>query len=295
MSASLNTIIKVIGPLNNRYRDPSASIREKLEALWELGDQLIRMGVTKPHTIGWAVQRDTRGLIKRPTVFRSHKIRTIWASKKDLIKDLGQLRGLSNLIEILPLIDPSQTVRKQLSHEQLAIIYQHACSDVPQEFKRYINDVKKNFSHGKLGKSLDRSKHLEELHEIISDFRILLAYLIKILEQPGLLERERFRASTPLEELRAFSNMCIALTTKENYRLFKRLEPSLSISQNQLFQKIYNYFRVILEKTSDVERARIRRVISAEELSEMSDMVSSLSTEATVKDFKARKKLTISL
>lgn len=295
MSASVNVIIKVISPINNRYRDPAASTRMKLEALWELGDQLIRMGVTKPHTVGWAVQRETRGLIKRPTVFRSHKIRTIWASKKDLIRDLGRLQGLSSLTEILPLIDPTQTVRKQLSHNQLTAIYQHACSDPPQKFKQYINNIKRNFSHGKLGKSLDRSKHLEQLHEIVSNFKILLTHLLKILDQSSSEEREYFRASTPIEELKAFSNMCIALTTKENYRLFKKLGPSLSISPNQHFCALYNHFRAILDKVSNVERARLRRLISAEAFAEMSDMVSSLISETAVKDFRARRKLAISL
>lgn len=295
MSTSVNDIIKVVSPINNRYRDPAASTRMKLEALWELGDQLIRMGVTKPHTIGWAVQRETGGLIKRPTVFRSHKIRTIWASKEDLIRDLGRLQGLSNLTEILPLIDPVQTVRNRLSSEQLTDIYQHACSDSPQKFKQYINDIKKNFSHGKLGKSLDRSKHLEQLSEIVTNFKILQAQLLKILDQSGSAEREQFRTTTSLEELRAYSNMCIALTTKENYRLFKKLGSSSSSSQNQHFQALYNYFRVILDKTSDVERARLRRLISAEALAEMSDMVSSLSSEAAVEDFKARRKLAISI
>lgn len=187
MPASVNAIIKVISPINNRYRDPAASTRMKLEALWELGDQLIRMGVTKPHTVGWAVQRETRGLIKRPTIFRSHKIRTIWASKVDLIKDLGQLQGLSNLTEILPLIDPAQAVRKRLSLEQLTDIYQHACSDSPQKFKQFINDIKREFSNGKLGKSLDRSKHLERLHEIVSNFKILMSHLLKILDQSSAL------------------------------------------------------------------------------------------------------------
>lgn len=295
MSASVNAIIKVISSTNNRYRDPAASTRMKLEALWELGDQLIRMGITKPHTVGWAVQRETRGLIKRPTVFRSHKIRTIWASKDDLIRDLGRLQGLSNLTEILPLIDPAQTVRNRLSQEQLTEIYQHACSDSSQKFKRYMSDIKKHFSHGKLGKSLDRSKHLDQLSEIVSNFKILLTHLLKLLDQSSSAERDHFRTTTSIEELRAFSNMCIGLTTKENYRLFKKLGQSSSASQNQHFHALYNHFRVILDKTSDVERARLRRLISAEALAEMSDMVSSLCSEATVEDFKARRKLAISI
>lgn len=295
MPRDVNTIVKIVSPINNRYRDPKASTRMKLEAMWELGDQLIQLGVTKPHSVGWAVQKATGGLIKRPTVFRSHKIRTIWQSKDELLRDLGQLKRLSNLTEILPLIDPIQVVRRRLSDEQLARIYQHACSDSPQRFKQYLVNLKKGFAHGKLGKSLDRSKHLESLNEIVSTFKILLTYLLKILDQSNPIAREGFRARTSNEELRAFSNMCISLTTKENYRLFRGLGPLSSASENPHFERIYNYFRSLLKKTGDVERARIRRLISAEALAEMSDMVSSLSSELAVEDFRARRKLTINI
>src|SRR5215469_2781645 len=150
MPVGVNSIIKVIVPLNNRYRDVTSSNREKLESLWEIGDQLVALGVTKPHSVGWAVQRETKGLIKRPTVFRSHKVRMIWPSKNELIKNLGDIRGLSNLTEILPLLDPAQTVRAHLTRQHIKQIYQHACSDPPQKFKRYITDFKREFSHGRL-------------------------------------------------------------------------------------------------------------------------------------------------
>lgn len=295
MATSVNSIIKAISELNNWYRDPATSTRMKLEALWEMGDLLIRLGVTKPHSVGWAVQRETKGLIKRPTIFRSHKIRTIWPSKQDLIEDLGYLQGLSSLTELLPLIDPAQDVKHKLSKEQLKDLYSHACSDGPSEFKKYLETLKKRFSHGKLGRSLDRSKHLGELQEVVSNFKRLRTHFFKLLEQESLGERGTFRTHTPLDELRAFSNMCIALTTKDNYSLYKRLAENLSSSHNQEFKTLYEHFRRILDKSGDVERARLRRLISAEALAEMSDMVSSLGSEAAVEDFKERRKLAIPL
>lgn len=293
MAISINAIVKNVGEINNRYRDPATPIRVKLEALWEMGDLMIRLGVTKPHSIGWAIQRETKGLIKRPTIFRSHKIRTIWPSKQDLARDLGDLRGLSSLTELLPLIDPAQNVKRKLSHEQLMDLYSHACSDGPAEFKNYLKAIKKRFSHGKLGKSLDRSKHLGQLHEVVSNFKQLHTYFVTLLELKSPEERETFRASTPLQEFRALSNMCLALTTKDNYRLYKRLATDLSSSRNQEFKTLYEHFRSLLNKFGDVERARMRRLISAESLAEMSDMVSSLCNESGVEDFKERRKLAI--
>lgn len=267
----------------------------KLEALWDMGDRLFRLGVTKPHSIGSAVQQETKGLIKRPTIFRSHKIRTIWPSKEDLLRDLGELQGLQSFIELLPLIDPAQAVRCRLSSEQIKDIFKHACSDSPGKFKNYLQVFKKQFSHGSLGKSLDRSKHLPLLQGVVIDFKRLRAFFCELLEQEPSAGRLAFRAHTSSDQLRAFSNMCIALTTKDNYRLYKHLASSSPSSSNKEFTTLYDRFRNILEKQSDIERARLRRVISAEALAEMSDMVSSMSSEEAVSDFRERRKLAIPL
>ncbi len=295
MTINISTIVRAISDINNRYRDPSTSTRMKLEALWEMGDLLARLGVTKPHSIGWAVQRETKGLIKRPTIFRSHKIRTIWSSKQELMRDLGGLQGLSSLTELLPLIDPAQDVKRKLSPEQLSSLFQHACSDTPGKFKQYLRDIKKEFSHGKLGRPLDKAKHLPQLQDVVVNFKRLHTFLSNLIEQESATERLNFRAHTSTDELRAFSNMCIALTTKENYRLYKHLGPSLSSSLNKDFATLYDRFRHILDKPADVERARLRRLISAEAMAEISDMISSLSSEEAVDDFKERRKLAIPL
>jgi hypothetical protein len=292
---NIDIIIRAIAPINNRYRDPTASPRMKLEALWEMGDQLMLLGVKTPHSVGWMVQRETKGLIKRPTVFRSYKIRTIWVSKEELLKNLGQIQGLSNLTEILPLIDPAQNVRRQLSPDQISEIYRRASCDPPKIFKRYITGLKRGFAHGRLAKHLDKFKHLDQLRCIVNNFKELQRYLLNILDETNSAGRDGFRANTSREELRAFSNMCIALTTKDNFRLYRQLGPPTSDSQNEQFKTLYSYFYDILNKTSDVERARLRRLISADALAQMSDMVSSLDSEKSVKDFKARSKLAISL
>jgi hypothetical protein len=49
MSININNIIKAIVPINNRYRDDGTSTREKLAALWEMGDILFKMGVVGLH------------------------------------------------------------------------------------------------------------------------------------------------------------------------------------------------------------------------------------------------------
>ena len=295
MSANIKEIVNRIASLNNKYRDLSTPIRAKLEALWEIGDALVQLGVTKPHTVGWAVQKETRGLIKRPTVFRSHKVRTIWHTKESLIRDFGELRSLSNLTEILPLIDPTQEVRNKLSQQQLAEIYKHACYDSPVKFKRYIKALKQQYAHDRLGCPLNRDRHLKELGDVTDNLRTLVGYLNKIISDSKTSMRQQFRNDTPEVEIRSFSNMCISLTTKDNLRLYKNIGPTKSSSENKAIRHLYDYFHGILNQTGDNERARLRRIISAEVLAQLSDMISSLLTENGVKDFKARQKIAIKL
>jgi hypothetical protein len=288
-------VVRAITPMNNRYRDPSTSIRIKLVALWEMGDCLFSLSVSNPHAVGWSVQRMTNGLIKRPTVFRSHKIRSIWESKITLLRDVGDLRALSNLKEMVPLIDPAQKVRRQLTPSQLREIYRHACTDTPTEFGQFIGGLKQQFSSGRLGKPLDRSKHLQDLQVYVKQFDVLLKYLMRTVQEDAPAERARFVSATPEAERRAFSNMSIALTTKGNYRLYKRLGPSVPSSGNSEFNSLYSWFRFLLNKLSDVERARVRRLISAEAFALLSDIVSSIGDEKGVVDFRARQKLSIAL
>ncbi len=295
MSANIKEIVNRIASLNNKYRDLSTPIRAKLEALWEIGDILVQLGVTKPHAVGWAVQRETRGLIKRPTVFRSHKVRTIWNMKENLIRDFGELKSLSNLTEILPLIDPMQEVRNKLSKQQLSAIYQHACYDSPVKFKGYIKALKQQYAHDRLGRSLNRDRHLKELGEVIENLRILINYLNKIISDSEPSMRQQFRNDTSEIEIRSFSNMCISLTTKDNLRLYKNIGPAESSSKNKAITFLYDYFHGILNRTGDDERARLRRIVSAEVLAQFSDMISSLLTEDGVKDFKVRQKIKIKL
>ena len=295
MPANIKELVNRIASLNNLYRDLSTPIRTKLESLWEMGDILVKSGVTKPHAVGWAIQRETRGLIKRPTIFRSHKVRTIWDTKESLIRDLSELKSLSNLIEILPLVDFSQEVREKLSEQQLVDVYKHACYDLPAKFKSYIKALKQRYAHDRLGRSLNRNKHLRELSEVVKNLRILIEYLNGLINDSEFSMRLQFRNDTPEIEIRALSNMCISLTTKENLRLYKNIGPSEPLSKNETIKYLYIYFYSILNRTGDNERARLRRIVSAEVLAQLSDMLSSLLTESGVKDFKARQKITIKL
>ncbi len=295
MKVNVQTIIKAISDYNNKYRDPSSKARSKLEALWNIGDCLVRLGVNKPHLMGWTVQKETKGLIKRPTIFRSFKIRQIWISKDDLLRDIGNIKRINFFIDMLPLIDPQQEVRKKLREDEIQQIYKKACASSVSQFKNYIAELKTKYSHDRLGKRLDKSKHLVEIEFVGKNFGALQRYLLGLIQQKESAERDKFRQKIKREEFRAFSNMCISLTTKNNIRLYKKTGSPLSDAENKQFKILYDYFYSILNKADDTERARVRRLISPEAFAQMSDIISSIQNEESLDDFRSRQQLSIGL
>jgi hypothetical protein len=295
MKANIQIVIKAISDLNNRYRDSCSDIRTKLESLWEMGDCLMKLGVNKPHSIGWTIQKETKGLIKRPTIFRSYKIRTIWTLKDSFLRDIGDIKKLSYITDILPLIDPQQEVRKELNENEIEQIYKKACSDSTSQFKSYISKLKTKYSHGRLGKPLNKTKYLLEIEFVTKRFSSLQRYLLNLVEKAEFVEREKFRKKITPGELRAFSNMCISLTTKNNFRLYKKKWPSISYAQNYDFKVLYDYFYSILGKSDDTERARVRRLISPEAFAQMSDIILSMQNEESLDDFRSRQQLSIGM
>ena len=211
------------------------------------------------------------------------------------MRDVGHIPQISRLTELFPLIDPAQDVRGRLSGELLVEIYRHARGDSNFNFKSYILKLKKQYASGKLGKSLDRSKHLGELKEVVATFEALRSRLLQLLADGPLHHREAFRKATEEEELKTFANMCISLTTKDNYRLYKRSGPRVSSSRDEIFRSLYDYYRKLLDRESDVERARLRRLISAEAFAQMSDAISSARSEEGVQDYRERQKMSIEL
>lgn len=295
MTSGLSKLIQSITDINNKYRDPNSSTKQKIIALWEMGNCLKNLGVKKPHSVGWSIQEETKGVIKRPTVFRSYKIKQIWPDKDSLLNDIGNVKQMSSLTEMLPLIDPNQGVRKKMTADELQLIYKLACSNDVTAFKAYLVKLKKKYSHGRLGKPLDKEKHLHGLEDISDGFRKIQITLTKLFAKTEKDEREAFKEKIPSEEFAAFSNMCLSLTTKDNFRLYKRRGPEKSASTDDEFKFLYNSFRGILSKSNDTERARLRRLISAEAFAQLSDMISSIRSEDSVKDYRARQKLSIGL
>lgn len=295
MHTNINDIIIAVAPLNNAYRDKTTSTRIKVEMLWQIGDVLVQSNIKRPHALGWDVQRETKEIIKRSTIIKSWKIRAIWVNRNELLRDLEEIKFISNLFAILPLIDPAQEVRSKLSSKQLKEIYSKVCHSAPKLFNKYINEIKQKYSHGRLGKPLNRERHLKGLKNVVLRLERTATYLGKIINAKDVSWREEFRKNMPIQDMMAFSNMCIALTTKANIRLYKRNWLPETSTNNENIKFLYQFFYILLEDKHDEKRARLRRLVSAEILAKISDMLSSLKSEELVADYRERQKITINL
>jgi len=295
MKVNIRKIIDAIADLNNQYRGEKITPGEKLLVMWDIGDVLLKNGIDQPHSAGWAIQNETKGLIKRPTIFRSYKVRQIWPSKASLEENLRNLKKSNFFIEMLPLIDPHQEVRSRLSKVELEDIFRHACKDTSQQFEEYLSGIKRRFSYKRLGKALPKDRHLGQFAETLGNFKSFQKCMWILMQADDPEKRRVFKESILRDELLAFANMCISLTTKDNFKLYKRKGPERSSTNDEVFRKLYECFFLLLDKKDDAERARLRRLIAAEALAQMSDMISSIQTEEGVNDFKARQKLSIGL
>src|SRR4030095_14588570 len=100
-------------------------------------------------------------------------IRTIWPSRATLIQEVGRVKGLSVVTELLPVLDPAQDFRARLSRDEAADILRHANDDLPGHFRDYLGGVKARFARGRLGAHLDKTKHLEPLKPAARGFHLL--------------------------------------------------------------------------------------------------------------------------
>ncbi len=287
----ISGVVQAITKWNNVYRSPDANLQSKLEALWEMGDYLHKIGARNPHSLGWKIQEATKGLIKRPTVFRSHKLRSIWSTKGEFVRDCRGIKGFSNLREMIPLLDPAQKVHRRIPTQVLAELKKKMRTLSPIEFEKELAAVKAMFKTGRLGERLDRAKHLGGYEELRRCFVCVFQALEKVMAKADSKQRDEVRARVQGQELLAVSNMALALTSKENARFYKRFGPERSSSTWVEFRHLYGTLRILLEEKSEIERARLRRLISPVQLALFFDMTHSLLTEEGVAEFLERRAL----
>jgi len=291
---NLNLLIDDITKSNNVYRDSNQAPINRVLALWDLGDVLLKHEVNKPHSYGWKIQDKTNGLIKRMTIARAYRIRQIWPKRDYIKKTFGGIKGTSIFIESLPILDSNGQMYKSLSKKVVDELIKNMNILSSTHFKKYIKNFKAKYGQGRIGEENDRERYLKDYINIQYCFLNFYKQLQKLILENKFDDIDELKNQIPLEERKAFSSFCLALTSKKNIIFYKSF-PNNSKTKIFEFQFIFNFFKELLEDSNDVRRARLRRVVPPELLVEMSDMLNSIVSEEKIKNYQKRTRQTLKI
>ena len=103
------------------------------------------------------------------------------------------------------------------------------------------------------------------------------------------------RDEIPAAELLQFSNMCLALTTKENRSVCSDLPAAASLADNAAFSRAYDGALSLLRDRSDTRRARFRKLVAPEGLADLAELCNAVLSDKSVSAYNQRARLAIPL
>lgn len=294
-----NRIIQKIAPYSNEYNSKESSTLDKLTAMWEIGNILFSLNDAKPHSLGWEIQEKTGGIIKRPLIFRSYKVRKIWENKKDLISECKATRNLSNITEMLPLIDPDQkSDRKNIPESVVNDLRKNMVLMESKEFQSLLKKIKIKYKDERMGQENDRRRNDPEMYPQAFHFNNVSKLFISLIDENKKAEREKLRGIIPSSELEIFSKICSILASPEdNLKNLDIIDKEASKSSDEDFKSFFD-FSIQNLLTNKQKRKAFKRVAKYKipySIPEISDIASSLVDEDAVNGYHSRKKLEIRL
>lgn len=272
MGEGIGALVQSLRPAANRVSARANRPVEVLEAMWEIGEILQRNGITKPHSVGEKLQVATGGIVKRPLVFRSAKIRSIWRSPETLRAECWGLRSTQNVIEMLPFLDPGQRQKYRVSETELKRLRLAMVGLSHQEFYPMLRRFKRTHADMQLGQKLDRERYLPELRASASALRDAEVQVLRRLEDANLVENP--------EAIAAVSSMlkfAAGATETQPRSAPTSLEGVLQVIGDALTQSgaLHNIQR----------RKRLWRLYSRERLLDLGEMVEALAGEELRRDY----------
>ncbi len=191
----LGAVLQDIRPSVNVANSSSSSPIDVLVAMWEIGEKLRRRGLGGPYRAGTEIQSATGGLVKGPLIARSVKIRKIWPSVKALRSECSSLQSLWNVMGMLPFLYPDRREHADVTEEDLSQMRSAMVRLPYREFLPLLKSFKREHAGERLGKPLDRERHLPEMAQFADRLNNARDQLMSALETAPLYEdREMMRA-----------------------------------------------------------------------------------------------------
>ena len=274
---NIGKLIETIGPINNQIRELDGY--EKLSLMWNVGDILIKEGVTKIHPVAWAIQKGS--YITRDLLSYCYRIRKKWPVKKEMENLFKNIKSYTVFREALPLIENEKF---KLKDDEVNEIIKWLSEGRVKEIKNKIVAMKKLL----IARPNDRRQRLQEYSKETQIFKALYGYLVKIIVSEDNEKLEEIKRSIGDDNLLKLSQMCMAIVN-EDYKGPRTIELS-ALPDN--FRDLAVEILPISLGSKEV-KARFRRIMDNEKIIEMTDILSSIRSGESISAIKKRLKFKI--
>lgn len=278
MTKEWGALLQEIRPAFNRAFARGEMPENVLASMWDVGEILRGRHLDRPHSAGWALQEVSAGLVKRAFIFRSAKVREIWVTREELLKECHGLRSVSNVVEMLPYLDPPQRAHYRLTEADLGSLRKSMVVESAMAFKQRLSRFKKEHPVDKLGAGLDRNQRLSEVVEFATMLEEAEDALQKVMDSTGDLLDD-----TATSDVAVMLKVAAGAISPPSSRLAHPQESTLL--------QIVTALTESGALRSEVRRKRLWRLYPRERLMELGEMVLALSSEKGREEFHSRRRL----
>ncbi len=280
---NINLLIEAISPLYNQYKQQSRTISgtDALIIMWDIGDILktyIEENNVAPHSLFWEVYGKSEGTkniaqksyITREFQNRCHRIRNIFLSKEQIRKELPNLNNFTSFREAMPFFDNKKYKLLGEKKEYLLKLLNsdNSHKDIMKEIGRLQKDI-----IGIKNPRTQRLKDLEEEKEVFINFYNEVYRLLK--ESPTQISFKLKKDQIDKGYIVVLANNTNALA--EDGLKFTKF-PEASNVQDSLWKSYEDVLKKFSSQRNAVLLRRFRRIISAERIVNLADMLHSLSS-----------------
>jgi acylphosphatase len=271
-NVDIGKLIELIGPINNQIRELDGY--KKLSLIWDVGDILVKEGVTKIHPVAWAIQKGS--YITRDLLSYCYRIRNKWPVKQEMENLFKNIRSYTAFREALPLIENEKF---KLKDDEVKEIIKWLAEGDAMEAKNKIVVMKKHL----IARSNDRRQRLQEYSKEMQIFKNLYDYIVRIIINEDDEKLEEIKKDLGSDNLLKLSQMCMALTN-ENYK------GPMAIELIALPEPFRDFTTKILplSLSNKESKARFRRIMDNEKIIEMADILSSIRSGESISAIKKR-------
>lgn len=283
----IQEIVREITPFYNSYKQSSRSISgvEALYIMWDIGDILkkkIEISSIAPHALYRKIYGKAEGnknitqksYITREFLGRAYRIRNIFKNKKDISKELPNLKNFILFREAMPFFDNDKYQVKGDERKNLLALLN---SDLNASL---ILKKVKALQGEKIGKKNPRNQRLGDVEPQKQIFIDFYNYLFKLIKNNDY--------SFVKKEIAPFEGALLSLssntsTLAQEGFLFTEI-PELALdTQWGIYAKMLNQFSKQIDAK---KRRRFRRVVSPERIVRLAEMIQALTSEVSFRNFK---------